>query len=284
VATGVTELLRLGIAFQADDGSTVHSPLVAATVGGVETLFVLDTGSDVHLLTTEVAERIGLVLTEGEEGTDHSGASLPSWSAGDVGMSAGGTDLRLRDVVVIPPPPPFPARGIGGILSPQHLDPDARVVVDLAGEELALVDASPGDVNAWLAGRSATATTVSLERDGRTATPVVQAAIEPFAETATMLNTGGRRTEFDEIVVPGLAGGDSERLGGGVSGADVVGTLVGDQVLVVAGARIPLPSLAVRPEIGYPPAMIGMDVLRGTVLALDADPAGTVTWQLGRSA
>jgi hypothetical protein len=284
MATLLAELLRLPITFGAADGSTVHSPLVAATVGGVETLLVLDTGSDVHLLTIEIAERSGLALTQGEEGTDHSGASLPSWSAGDIAMRAGGSELELRDVVVVPPPPPFPGRGIGGILSPQHLVPDAGVVLNLAGDELLLVDAPAGDVAAWLAERSPDATTLLLERDGKTATPVVQAAIEPFAETNTMLNTGGRRTEFDATAVPGLAGGDPERLGGGVSGADVVGALTGDRMLAVAGARIPLQSLAVRREMGYPPAMIGMDVLRGTVLALDADPAGRVTWQLGRGA
>ena len=95
-----------------------------------------------------------------------------------------------------------------------------------------------------------------------------------------MLNTGGRRTEFDETVVPGLATGDPERLGGGVSGTDVVGLPAGDQVLVVAGAQVPVPGLAVRRGMGYPPGLVGMDVLRGTVLALDADPAGFVTWQV----
>jgi hypothetical protein len=106
------------------------------------------------------------------------------------------------------------------------------------------------------------------------------AAIEPFAPTATTLNTGGRRTEFDETVVPGLAKDDTERLGGGVSGTDVVGLSAGNQVLVVAGAKVPVPGLAVRREMGYPPGLVGMDVLGGTVLALDADPAGLVIWQV----
>lgn len=281
MTTRAAELLRAPITFRAADGSTVHAPLVAATVAGVDTLLVLDSGSEVHLLTTETAERAGLLLTEGEEGTDHSGASLPSWSAGDVAMLVGGEELTLRGVVVIPPPAPFPGWGVGGILSPQHLNPRARVVIDLVEDELLLLDGSLADNELWLARRSPAATTLSLERDGKTTTPVVSAAIEPFAETQAMLNTGGRRTEFDETVVPGLTGGDPERLGGGVSGADVVGALAGDQVLVVAGAKIRLPSLAVRREMGYPSGLIGMDVLRGTVLALDADPAGLVTWQLG---
>jgi hypothetical protein len=228
--TRVANLLRLPIAFQAADGSTVHAPLIAASVAGVDTLLVLDTGSDVHLLTTETAERAGLPLEEGEEGTDHSGTTLPSWSAGDVTMHAEG-----------------------------------------AADEVA----------AWLGDRSPELTTVSLERDGKTPTPRVGAAVKPFPETAAMLNTGGRNTEFDESVVPGLAASDTERLGGGVCDTDVVGPIAGgDQVLVVGGTEIPVASLAVHKEMGYPPGLIGMNVLRGTVLALDADPAGMVTWQL----
>jgi hypothetical protein len=274
------ELVRVPITFRAADGTIVHSPLVAATVAGNDTLLVLDTGSEVHLLTAETAERAGLTLEEGEEGTDHGGTTLPSWSTGDVELRLAGEELPLRDVVVVPPPPPFPRWGIGGILSPQLLHQQARIVIDLVRDELLVVDAVPDDVTARLAARSPASTTLSLARDGKTTTPVVQAAIEPFAPTAAMLNTGGRRTEFDESVVPGLAAAGEERLGGGVSGADVMGTPAGDQVLIVGGARVPVPRLAVRREMGYPPGLVGMNVLRGTVLALDANPAGVVTWQL----
>src|SRR5262245_20042531 len=198
------QLLRLPITFRAADGSTVHAPLIGATVAGVETLLVLDTGSDVHLLTTETAERAGLSLEEGEEGTDHAGAAVPSWSAGDVAMTAGGRALTLQDVVVIPAPAPFPSAGIGGIVSPQHLEVRSRVVIDLGRDELLVVEPAASEVESWLAARAPELTTVSLERDGKTPTPVVEAAITPFPETATMLNTGGRNTEFDETVVPGL--------------------------------------------------------------------------------
>jgi hypothetical protein len=284
MTTRVAEFLRVPIRFQAADGSAVHAPLVAGTVAGVDTLLVLDTGSEVHLLTTETAERAGLALEPGEEGTDHAGISMPSWSAGGVELTLTGRTLTLRDVVVIPAPPPFPGYGIGGILSPQHLDGEARIVIDLARDELTFVDGTPDEVTTWLAARAPDSTTLVLERDGRTATPVVAGAIEPFPQTAVMLNTGGRGTEFDETVVPGLAAGKHERLGGGVSGADVVGTRAGDQVLLVGSSRIAVASLAVRRNIGDPSGLVGMDVLRGTVLALDADPGGVVTWQLGGQA
>jgi hypothetical protein len=280
----VTELFRAPIAFRAGDGTTVHSPLIEAGVNGVHALFVLDSDSDVHLLTTETAERAGLALEPGVEGADHAGTSMPSWSAGDIELTLAGRTLKLRDVVVIPAPPPFPGYGIGGILSPQHLDGEAKIVIDLAGDELTFVDGTPDEVTTCLAAHSPDSTTLVLERDGRTATPVVAGAIEPFPQTAVMLNTGGRGTEFDETVVPGLAAGQHERLGGGVSGADVVGTRADDQVLIVGSSRIPIARLAVRRNMGHPAGLVGMDVLRGTVLALDADPGGVVTWQLGGQA
>lgn len=96
---------------EAADGKTVHPPLIEAGVNGVHALFVLDTGSDVHLLTTETAERAGLRLEPGEDGTDHAGTSIPSWSAGDVELTLAGQAVTPRDVVVIPAPPPFPSLG-----------------------------------------------------------------------------------------------------------------------------------------------------------------------------
>jgi hypothetical protein len=279
----VKELLRLPITFRAADGSIVHSPLIAAVVDGIGTLLVLDTGSEVHVFTAQIAERAGLSLDEGEEGTDHAGTTLPSWAAGDVRMSAGGQELVLRDIVVIPAPTPFPGWGVGGILSPQHLHPNATVIIDLVADELILVDGTPGAVATWLAKRSPERKTLSLERVGRTSTPVVAAAVKSFPETAAMLNTGGRNTEFDESVLPGLAGGDAERLGGGVSGADVVGAIAGDQILVVGESEITVARLAVRRNMGYPPGLVGMNVLRGTVIAVDADPMGLVAWQLAET-
>ena len=95
--TLVTELVRAPIAFQAAHGTTVHSPLIEADVNGAQALFVLDTGSDVHLLTPETAERAGLALEPGEEGTDHAGRSMPSWFPDTaVMLSTGGRGTRVR--------------------------------------------------------------------------------------------------------------------------------------------------------------------------------------------
>lgn len=109
---------------------------------------------------------------------------------------------------------------------------------------------------------------------------VVRAAVRPFEEIPTLLNTGGKRTEFSRATVPGLGGGSPETLGGGVSGADVLGSEAGAQVLAVGGRDVPVARLAVRETMHDPQGMVGMDVLRGTVLTCAADPAGRVVWQL----
>lgn len=282
--TVAVELLRLPLLFTAGDGAAVHAPMIHASVGGIDTLLVLDTGSEVHLLTKELSDVIGLQLVEGEEGTDHSGATMPSWSAGEVPMRAADLDLPLRDVVVIPAPGPFPTRGIGGILSPQHLHPDARVVLDMAADELLLLLPAGGEVDTFLRARQPAFTRLDLARDGRSSTPVVPGAIVPFGETRVLVNTGGRHTEFDVTAVPDLAPGAPERLGAGVSGAGVMGSVLADQVLAIGGTQLPVASLVVRQGMGYPPAMIGMDLLRGTVVSCDGDPGGRLTWQIPPSA
>lgn len=276
-------LASVPVTFEGAGGDTQHAPLVVGRVGGLETRLVLDTGSDVHLLTKELVDRLGLSVEEGEEGTDHSGATMPSWTVEDVTLELDGQELTLRDVVAIPAPPPFPGRGIGGILSPQILHPSAWAVVDLVGDELLLVEGADVAVAAWLEQRSPARTTLTLERDGDFPTVVVSAAISPHPALPTLLNTGGRHTEFSSDAVPGLAGeADAERLGGGVSGADVLGARVGTATLVVAGHDVGVGSLAVRAVMHGPQGHVGMDVLRGTTLAVCADPARPVLWQIAR--
>ena len=196
---------------------------------------------------------------------------MPSWSVADVPLTLGEADVTLGDLVSIPAPAPFPGWGIGGILSPQHLHPSAVTVVDLVRDELLLVEGDDADVAAWLADRSPSLTTLSLERDPTFPSVVVPAAVRPFAEMPTLLNTGGKRTEFSRAAVPGLGDGSIERLGGGVSGADVIGSSAGAQIIVVAGHEVPVERLAVRDTMHDPQGMVGVDVLRGTVLACAAD-------------
>ena len=253
---------------------------MVSSVGGIQTRLVLDTGSEVHIVTKELVDRLGLDVEPGEEGVDHSGATMPSWSVEDVELSLGEISLALGDVVSIPAPPPFPNKGIGGILSPQHLHPTAVTVIDLAGDELLLVEVDDDEIAAWLGERSPDLVNLSLERDQAFASVVIPAAVRPFPELPTLLNTGGKRTEFSKAAVPGLGDESVERLGGGVSGADVLGSSGGAQVIVVAGHDVAVAQLAVREKMHDPQGMVGIDVLRGTVLACAADRGRRVIWQI----
>ena len=256
----------------------MHSPMVHATVGGIATRLILDTGSTDHVLTKELIDRVGVDAEPAEDGTDHAGAAVASWSVGELEVSIDGQPFALHDVVAIAGPPPFAGWGVGGFLSPQHLHPTARVLIDLLNDRLVVVESSGADVDAWLIARLPSLRPIALDRIPGEATVAVPAAIEPFATVPTMLNTGGRQTEFASAAVPGLRGTGDGQGGTGVGGGLVVGSDVGERVLLVGGARIPLSRLVVRDEMDGPTGLVGEDVLRGTALICSADLDRGVVW------
>ncbi len=278
VPTEIVVLVDVPITFETEDGTTVHSPMVHATVGGIGTRLILDTGSTDHVLTKELVDRVGADSATAEDGTDHAGAAVPSWSVGALEVRIADRPFALRDVIAIAGPPPFAGWGVGGFLSPQHLHPGARVLIDLLNDRLVVVESSGADVDAWLIGRVPSLRPIALDRITDESTVAVPAAIEPFATVPTMLNTGGRQTEFASGAVPGLRGTADEQGGTGVGGGKVVGSDVGERVLQVGGARIPVPRLVVRDEMDGPPGLVGVDVLRGTALICSADTDLGVVW------
>jgi hypothetical protein len=270
-------LLEAPITFQVGDEVT-HAPMVEAIVRGAATKLILDTGSTDHILTIELTDRLGLRRTAAEPGTDSAGASVASWSVDDLAVEVGGVALELHDVIAIAGPAPFEAWGVGGFLSPQHLHPTAQVVLDFAAGGLILLDGDEAEVVAWVAARSPDLLPVSLDRASGDSTVLIHAAIEPFEPVVTMLDSGGKRTEFAAAAVPGLVGGTRQMSGHGVSGGETYGAEVNGATLHLGDAAIPVPRLLVRDEAGNAPGVIGMDLLRGTVLVVSADPARRVTW------
>lgn len=263
-------------------GGVTHAPLIVTSLSGlVPARYILDTGSDVHLLNEDLADELRLEKRPGEEGTDHSGATMPSWSVDDVPLALGDLTVTLRDVVSIPAPPPFPGFGIRGILSPQNLHPTAVTVVDMVADELLLVEGTDHELAGFLRDRYTDLDLLTLDREPDRMV-VVMAAIEPFAEVRTLIDTGGKRCEFAAAAVPNLVAGDSVDLGGGVSGTRFEGGRVGSQTLVCGGARIAVPDLAIRRADIQPhvPGLVGMDVLRSTVVACAADLSRPVWWQV----
>lgn len=273
-------LTRVPITFDGVDGQTQHAPLAIATVGGITTRFVLDTGSEVHLFNEDLANALGLDKVPGEEGVDHGGATMPSWDVGTVGMDLGDASLTLNDIVAIPAPPPFPGWGIGGILSPQNLHPSAATVMDLVADELILVDGSDDELESFLRERHPDLEFLRLSRDAAHPQVVVPAAIEGYPEIPTLIDTGGKRTEASDAAVPDLLTEGSGTLGRGVGGNEFAGAFAGPQTVVVGGHRLPVPNLAVRPEMHDTQCLVGIDVLRGTVLTCATDLARPVFWQV----
>jgi hypothetical protein len=270
-------LLEVPITFDVG-GEATHAPMVEANVAGTSTKFIVDTGSTDHILTRELADRVGLNSEPGEPGTDGVGASVPSWTLGDVPVQIGDQDFTLQAVVAIMGPAPFAGWGIGGILSPQHLHPTAHVVVDLLDRRLTFVEGALLGVVALVAARSPTLRPLTLDRAAGDSTILVHACIDPFDPVVTMLDTGGKRTEFVPSAVPGLRGRRRGSGGRGVGGGQAFGAEVENQTLRVGDTTLAVPTLLLRDDIGNAPGLIGMDILRGTVLVVSADEQQPVIW------
>jgi hypothetical protein len=270
-------LLETPITFRVGDEVT-HAPKVEVRVANSPTKLILDTGSTDHILTTELTDRLGLPRTAGEPGTDSAGASVASWALGGVPIEIAGVNFTLHDVIAIAGPAPFEAWGVGGFLSPQHLHPTAHAVLDLAKDSLILVEGDEAEVLPWVAARFPDLHPVTLERASGDSTVLIRAAVDSFDPVVTMLDTGGKRTEFAEVAVPSLRGGERQLSGRGVSGTESYGLQVEGATLRVGDVNLSAPSLLVRDQPGNAPGVIGMDVLRGTVLVVSADPARHVTW------
>jgi hypothetical protein len=276
-------ILDVPIVFEVEGGTTIHSPMVHATLGGIGTRLILDTGATDHVMMKALVDGAGLPTEPGEAGTDHAGADVPSWSVGEAAIEIDGVSFGLRSVVAIEGPQPFAGWGIGGTLSPQHLHPTAWVVIDLVHGRLVLLDGPAGSLDAWLAATYPAFRRLILPRIPGSTTVEVRAAIEPYDPVATMLDTGGKATEFSSDVVPATPDMSVERVGGGLSGAGVMGRRVGPRTLLLEGpdtARVPVRDLIVRDGMGDPPGLVGEDVLRGTVLVCAADIERDVRWLL----
>ncbi|MGH8936511.1 MAG: hypothetical protein ACRDXD_09675 [Acidimicrobiia bacterium] len=187
------------------------------------------------------------------------------------------TPIPVADVVAIEGPAMFVDWGVGGFLSPQHLSASAWAVIDIVGNRFRLVEGAATEILNWLDDLYPESRRLSMPRLSRDLI-VVEAAIEPFSSVPTMLNTGTDGTEFALSAVPDLRGGKHRPVGRGLSGVEISGRVVQDQMLHVGDETFEVPTLLVPTARPDPPGVIGMDVLAGSVLAVSPDSTAPVQW------
>jgi hypothetical protein len=279
VTEGFRVIFDAPITFDAGGGPQ-HAPLVSVDFGEARAHLVLDTGATDHLLTLDLVRLLALKTKETRPGTDHAGASVPTWAVGTLPIQIGGHRIELTDVVAIGTPSAFRAHKINGVLSPQHLHPTGHVILDLVQKRLTLAAGETSEIRRWVAARVPNYVALSMARASNERIILVRAAVKPYADAPTLLNTGGQETEFAKAAVPGAAGTTSPSRGRGVGGAQVDGFTVPDQTLQIAGVALRIPTLLVREAMGKPgyAGDVGMDLLRDTVLVVGQDPLRPVLW------
>lgn len=117
-------------------GRSLTLPVVRGSIGGLPTLFLIDTGANTHALTRWAAKKAKIGLEDkGDSSTDHSGKAMTSLRAARPAIRIEGWGaIPDRETLVIDVPEGLEKLGIGGFLSPQRLP--GTVVLDLLRGEM----------------------------------------------------------------------------------------------------------------------------------------------------
>ncbi|HET7521404.1 MAG TPA: hypothetical protein VFK61_07690, partial [Candidatus Limnocylindria bacterium] len=149
-------------------------------------------------------------------------------------------------------------------------------------ETMSVVEADDS-IAEWLDSRHPELRRLTLERvpdeDGII---LVRAAVAGHEPVVTLLDTGGKGTETRASSVPDLSGGELRSTGHGVGGTEAFGRDVEGQALEAGGARIPVERLILRDVMPHYDILVGMDTLRGSVLAVTHDQAQPVHWLIAQ--
>lgn len=263
-------------------GTTVHTPMFERKIGSERQLFIVDTGATDSIFAKRLAGALGLTLRDDDPGTDHAGAPVPTWIATpDLEMHLGPHRVVFSPTMVIDAPPPFADWGIGGIVSPQNLHPNAVLVLDLIANELVLHE-QPLDTVLDTLSERLRRPPLRLPRD--TTTPdtsklvVVRGETSDGAPLRILLNTGGRRVEIDPAACDAAIGEQTQVRGKGVSGADVVGAVLAEQTVALGERRFTYEQVTVRPQGASYDAQLGIGALRDTVIVVSGDRRAPAYW------
>lgn len=120
-------------------GRPFDLPLVHGTLDGQRTIFLLDTGANVHIVGATLARKLGLAMTKtNERGSDHLGMPITTWRIDkpQLVLDEWGP-VAPPSAVVTEIPKALERLGVGGILSPQKLATEGdAVVLDLYRGEI----------------------------------------------------------------------------------------------------------------------------------------------------
>jgi len=265
-----------------DVGTEVHTPMFEAPIGSQRQLFVVDTGATDSIFAKRVAVALGSSLRDDEPGTDHAGSPVPTWIASpDFQMDLGSRQVVFSPTMVIEAPQPFAKWGIGGIVSPQNLDSKAVLVLDLVENELS-IRAQPLNAVVDTVTERRGRDPLRLPRDATThdATKlvVVRGKTPDQDSLRILINTGGREVEIDPAACGADTNEQAQIRGRGLSGDDVVGSVLAEQAIVLGDRRFTYKQVTVRPQGVDYDAQLGIGALRNTVLVISADPRDPVLW------
>lgn len=261
-------------------GRTIPVPMVKARIHNVDTLLIVDSGASHHVLTKDFAEQAGLVLQPGEPGKDHSGAEVATWTLPSVDADLTGTGVPLTEVAAVQTIPPLKALGIGGFLSPQHLHAGAYAVLDFTRSDLQLVEGDAGLLGDWLQQQNPSLRALTLPRGNPDRKIFITAALLPGADALVELDSGGSGTEFLASYAGPAVETEQKSAGVGISGKEVLGSNGGARVVRVGGVEVAAPQVVLRQTMSQPDlkGLVGMDMLKSTVLAVTRSTKQPVLW------
>lgn len=265
---------------------TIHTPMIRARIGGVDTLLILDTGASDSIFVSALGDAIGVERVPDEPGTDHAGAAVPTFAATtSVDMQLESLTIPLRRMLFIEGPAPFAEWGIGGIISPQLLHDNGWVVLDLAGRALRVLEGDEASIARAISEAHEGWGHASLARATPSGDSVRQIIINGSVDgmpARAMLNTGGAHTEVAPMLQNDAAADvdvDEVTTGRGVSGSDVRGRLGSEQLSCRFGSlELTTEDYVVREQTDAYDAQFGIDILRTDVLMLRAQPGTNAHW------
>lgn len=192
-------------------GRNFPLPIAKVTVGGVQTLALIDTGANSHIVTGWLAKKAKLkTVSMGDVGVDHVGHSLETRRAPHPHIVIDGWgELVDTETLVTDVPDAITNLGIGMFVSAQQLAThDTPIILDLQERELRESTGAPDVAEAIRGLAKLTAKPVRACIDDDSAVPsrafVVSGRIDGNA-AELLLDTGSTRTDLLAVTPAGQA-------------------------------------------------------------------------------